>query len=139
MTTIVWDGETLAVDSQVSFNDVKVARDKAVRLSDGRVLALCGDAGQLRHVASAIERGAAPKEFPKGDYTAVLLGPDGLLVADEGEWSPTGAPYACGSGSMGALTGLLMGLKAKQACDLACKVDLYSSGPVKTYKAKARK
>lgn len=134
MTTIVYDGEVLATDTMVSFNDIKVYQDKAMRLSKGRILAVCGEIGVMPTVAALIERSAPPKEYPKGDYGAILLCREDAYVLSEGEWSRLDAPYACGSGGMAALAGLCVGMSAKEACELACKVDLYSGGKVKTYR-----
>lgn len=135
MTTIVWDGKTVAWDSQVTSGEVKYVGDKCAVLSDGKLMLLAGDISLLRACASLYDSGEGPVTFPNGDYTLLLVGSSGASMYESGgdAWEPLDGPMCLGSGRMAAYAALHLGNGSRAACEVACHVDLYSSGPVNVW------
>lgn len=133
MTTIVWDGKSLAWDSQLTSGDVKLRGEKGriVNTPNGEALVvIAGDVGCLDAVCAAVGRGIDPATLVPADTSALILLRSGLRVSEEGRTSPVSEPGAWGSGMMAGYVGLHLGHKALDACKLGCAVDLYSNEPV---------
>ena len=133
MTTLVWDGKTAAWDSQCTSGELKYKGEKSYRAKDGKLLLSCGDSHFLPLCAALYEAGEGPAAYPQGDYSLLRVGPDGAELASSDGWLPQGNRFVLGSGGMAALAALEMGADAARACEVACAVDLYSSGPVHSW------
>lgn len=142
MTTVVLHQGTLAWDSQLSFGDCKTFGDKARRLPKGGVVVVYGDVDVLDDVAACVADGGDPVTVVgrEDDSTGVVVaGRRGVFLTNGGRTIPLRGPWAAGSGAMAAMAGIAMGLSAKESCELACKVDLFSGGEVKTYRVPSTK
>lgn len=142
MTTIAYDGTTLACDSQVTAGTVKGRLPKYRRLPGGAVMLVAGEVDLLDEAVEDYLAGRPP-EVPRDQdgqerATFVRLDKTGAWYSGEGEWSRMYPGDALGSGSPYALTCLHLGLDAKKAVQTACELDLYSGGPVKTFKIRGK-
>ena len=74
-------------------------------------------------------------DLTESKFTALVLCADGLFEFDG--WcvpDPAEGPfYAIGTGAKAAYGALHMGANAKQAVEVACKVDPYTRGPIITF------
>lgn len=140
MTTIVWDGKTLAADRLVTVGGIREgAMNKIVkRKKDG---ALAGGAGAAAMVAAFHrwflkgEKGKRP-ELRAGDSNAscFIIRPDHTLeVHEELGWFPLMADnYAAGSGYELAYGAMSMGADATLAVQVATERNTDSGGPIDT-------
>ncbi len=134
MTTLAWDGTTLAADSQTTLNSkvTSLSARKLCRLDDGRLVGMSGSC----HCQTGFEdwlNGKRDKP-PKGDYSAVVIALDGSARCYEDceDYWEVGAPFARGSGESIALAAMHCGKTAEEAVELATRLDIYSGGPVTT-------
>lgn len=133
VTTIAWDGKTLAWDSQITQGECKSIGEKGRRIKTpaGPVtVVVCGEVSYLDVICEALSKGKKlPKCAAKDCGIVILRG--GKLFGVNGRKEFPIVGHSCqGTGSMAAMAGLAHGMTAKQAVALACKVDLYSSLPV---------
>lgn len=140
MTTIVFDGRYLAVDSQATHDDVKQEVQKFKELvtpsGDKCVAVFCGHLHAGRAGVAALEAGESVQDALDGDTTLLVVSSSGArLITEEGTWCEEG-PLCLGSGRLAAYAGLRMGMRADAAVALACDVDIYSSGPVQCWDVK---
>lgn len=145
MTTLAFDGRYAAVDSQTTDtgSDIKFLRQKGhiVDLDDGTqaFVAGCGDYGAIHAATAALCALEAP---PKGNYTLLVcpLGGDPYELDQHGPVPVAGFDYwAAGSGGSAALGALHAGVGAAKAVEIACKIDLYSGGPVTVFDTRTKK
>lgn len=134
MTTIAWDGTSIAADRLAVNNDVRVdAVDKMFTLADGSIVAGCGN---IEHVAAVVAsmRGDEDVEMPESpEVTMCHWRNDGTLwiAHDQLRWRRCNQAYfAMGTGRDFALSALELGCTAQRAVELAIKFDVYSGGPV---------
>lgn len=140
MTTIVWDGKTLAADRRVTSNGViDGSMSKIVkRKKDG---ALAGGAGSASLVAAFLrwflkgERGKRP-DLKAGELGAscLIIRPNGKIEChDELGWFESTAPtYATGSGYEFAYGAMSMGASAKTAIEVAAERDTRTGKDIET-------
>lgn len=143
MTTIVWDGTTLAWDSQLTIGDIKSTGRKDRRLSDGSTVVVCGGYAALDQFVEDLDATGDPSEAIRrldSDSMLVHLRTDGScwVYTDESVWRVREA-CAWGSGKMSAFTCLAQGMDAKSAATMATKVDLYSSLPIRAARARRQR
>lgn len=133
MTTIAFDGKTLAADKMASCNGVSRTVTKLFRVG-AALVAGSGDADHVAEMVAWLKAGADPATFPApqrtSDYADMLMiGPDGSI------WKYERTPYpirfedkhfACGSGRDFALAALTLGCDARDAVAVACQLDLNS-------------
>ncbi len=142
MTTIAWDGLTLAADSLVTAGKDRWGSHRKLIKHKGRLIAFTGSiAGGLVLIEWFCE-GAEPQEFPrlKSDEHAQLI-----VVADGKAWhyesrhipSMCGVPSAWGTGREYALGAMAAGADARQAVRIAARFDALTGGRI--IGAKARK
>jgi hypothetical protein len=134
MTTLAWDGVTLATDSLLSSSNINFGVvSKIVKLEDGRYLASAGDYSLIPDIVIWLNGGDKPEIIPDTVYMGVLITPDKQVfeISKELKIFPCCTPWAGGSGEVIALTAMLCGKTAEEAVKLACKLDLYSGLPVK--------
>lgn len=135
MTTIAYDGKTLAADSQstcgtISGRAVKIAKNKA-----GFLVAGCGSYATVRWWMDWVLAGLQPDDQPDHaeDATIIIVDPRGRArMFAEAAVSQTlpRRKWAIGSGSDLALGAMAMGADARTAVKVACKFDVYTSGRV---------
>lgn len=150
MTTIVYRDGIMASDSRSTaeseaggsrvFKCVKMY-EKIVP-GEGRVV--IGTAGEGYPALLFVDWYGTGKEPPgtlidgDADFTCIVLSKRGLWEYDKwcrGE-KVIGKFYAIGSGAKAALGALHMGANAAQSVRVACKIDPYSAGPIRTMRLK---
>jgi hypothetical protein len=135
MTTVAWDGKTLAADSQSTTGSVRGTAAKLAKNRDGFLVAGSGDLGTVKVWINWVLAGMPPDQQPTSIEEANILVIDprgrpslfsGLAVAQplpRRQW-------AIGSGGDIALGAMAAGADARQAVKIACKLDVYSGGRV---------
>lgn len=153
MTTIAFKDGIMASDSQCTddYQAFLTKVRKIDRLPNGALLGQAGDADS-REVIALLAK-ATPKKLPtrkelgetKTKFSGILAFPNGLVflvcVEASGEGSDGGwrgevveiedRMCAVGSGYQFALGAMAAGKSAKQAVEIACRYDIYSSSPVR--------
>jgi ATP-dependent protease HslVU (ClpYQ) peptidase subunit len=131
MTTIAWDGVTLAADRQCTAGNATFQVCKVSR-HDDYLLAYAGDADQGEEMAHWFANGADPDKFPEKQREAdrfsplVAIRPDGWILVYECTPRPIRFPpqrYAIGSGTAYALAAMHCGRSAVEAVEVACVFD----------------
>ncbi len=136
MTTIAWDGESLACDSMAITGGVidQYPTKKIFKKRDVYYL-LAGDYAQSLAVMDWLVDGKEKPEFPKPDYEVIAIqGSGGKCYSGELYPYSIKPPFAVGSGSEFAYGAMLSGKTAKEAVETAIKLDPNSGGKVRTYK-----
>ncbi len=137
MTTIAFDGKTLATDSLMTASGVRFGTvDKIFKLNDGSVLAICGAYSLAQPLIDWLN-GIA--EMPGYDADETISGI--LIPSDESHPLEISTkyykfraciPWAGGSGEAIALTAMKCGKSAIEAVKIACELDIYSGLPVQS-------
>lgn len=133
MTTIAWDGKTLAADKQATFSDRAHSVTKIHR-GKGRLYGFSGTCELKNAWINWHQRGADPDKCPKIpdglSVTLIVITQDGAitLYCDSGNGSTfdKGQPFAIGSGQDYAMAAMVSGANARQAVLLASELDLFS-------------
>lgn len=127
MTTVAFDGETLAADRQMSFHSVQV--NKIYRLRDGSLAGGCGTMTLVQQLIRWLDgQGPAPDPSPE-KYTVLHIskerGKPVLRLSVDGK-----VPiilrtkrFAIGSGSDYAMGAMDVGANAARAIRIASKYD----------------
>lgn len=134
MTTIAYDGFTLATDSQISRNDCIDGYKNKIFQVTGGTLACAGNTecwvtavewfnkGQPQDAKPTLEKFQAiyiPDDGgPAVEYFETLI-PDAVFI-----------PWAGGSGHSWALSAMKLGRDAAEAVQFAIEIDLYSGGEI---------
>ena len=142
MTTIAWDGNQLACDSQTT------QEDTVISLNSNKLFTEVGDfdavvgAGNPNQVLSAIAWLQGEKKVPSrptGDWVLIgVIGKQAYHLSDSSDSARelTG-PYANGTGAVVAMTAMKLGKSAKEAVELACELDIYTGGEVKVWECRS--
>lgn len=140
MTTIVFDGKTLAADKRLSYGSTPVdgLMPKVFPVTDHKnwqVIALAGRmSAATRLMAYVLEGGDRPTDI---DESVGLLAIDiaGVPYQIGGDGIPTRVPmkWAIGSGQDYALGALEVGADAETALKAATKLDMSTGGGVDLY------
>ncbi len=132
MTTIAFDGKTMAGDSHCG-GDFIGRTTKVVKVKG----CLYGFAGNLEQCNLFIDwvKDGKPKEKPKNMSIFECLEYDGKNVYWWGEWMrgvKMNSPQAIGSGARFAQAAMLCGKNAREAVGVAKKLDVHTGGRVRT-------
>lgn len=138
MTTIAWDGRTLATDRQADVGGGKASMTKCSRTDKGELLAFSGSAAHGLQMVDWYVRGADPDKFPpsqRGDdwCRLVVVIPEGKLMAYERTPYPLrfgDRKIAFGSGGDFARAAMHCGCDARQAVEVAACFDPHTGGGV---------
>lgn len=136
MTTIAWDGKTLAADTLVSSRGVRVGRiTKAHRF--GRLLVgIAGTVGPAQAFLHWLASGAVgdPPAMKLGDAEgeAIVILPDGRIATfdEHGRDYICADQYAIGSGSRFAMAAMAAGADARRAVEIASDLCCYTGGEI---------
>lgn len=146
MTTIVWDGKTLATDSRATHADIvesdsvkKLFKIKSSR-SNYLACAVCGDYVQGLKIIKWLKAGMSD-DFPEIDKdrttSVICLREDKALdiyrSVDKGFPLPIKGLYTDGSGWELAMGAMDAGATAIEAVKIAIKRDIHSGGKVQSY------
>ena len=137
MTTIAWDGTTLAADKRCTIGGVQHTISKIRRGKTGNLVGYAGNCTLGERVLSALCEGA---EWPdaqadKHDFCAVMeITPDGQCLKHErfGSFIVEDECFAIGSGADFALMAMHLGKSASEAVELASRFDTASGNGVDT-------
>lgn len=139
MTTIAWDGRSLAADRKISWGGGAMGETRKVhrRDSDGALIGVCGGTGVAQALADWFltgEVGVKPDLSPTDDDAAsgLIIRPDGALwhIYKHG-LVPVSAPFlAFGSGADYALGAMAQGATAREAVAVAIRFDNGSGGEI---------
>lgn len=137
MTTVCWDGRTLASDSQIQEDDAIEPGGLRKIYKIGNVLA--GFAGNVENGMEFIlwlKAGADPANKPTKfdrDFKALVIRPSGRAYGYEGRLVPCrcGKITAIGTGRTAALAAMMAGASAEQAVRIAIQLDPNSGGRVR--------
>lgn len=160
MTTLAWDGKTLAADSRSTLDDGFIYSDevnKIIRCPEGddwrllgyKVLAygVCGDSGCEHYVTPAMSTsvgGGIPTdvEFPPNIEFSLIVICRGAVItlfkmreAVNCQFIRHGSKelVSLGSGTVPAKTAMLCGLSAEEAVKISMRIDSCSGGQVRTF------
>lgn len=134
MTTICWDGETLAADSQAICNFKSDIR-KIHRLPDGRLFAGAGAVQEVLAVLEYLRGGEKPTGLENFEAMLIQAG-SAAYLGDRLMHKPITAPYAIGSGSQFAIAAMACGKTAAEAVRIAIRFDNGSGGRVESMRLK---
>jgi hypothetical protein len=152
MTTIAWDGKTLASDGRVSVNGMLSAdnadkifmiEDAYLRGSEVICFACAGDAS-VRNLIEEWIREECPRDFisPTVMYECIIVTTDAVYHTSPEQadiYQLTEGEYGViGSGAEIAHTALVMGKDAKGAVAVACSLDLCSGGQIAYVNCRAK-
>lgn len=138
MTTIAWDGKTVAADGKATAggNIVTLEFEKLI-VRHGRIYGLAGTAFMFENLIEWERGGADPEKTPKcqEDDSWQLLVFDGIGVIRYSSVAPYPeqrfAPWAFGSGADLAMGAMLHGASAFEAVMIAMQRDNDSGGRVR--------
>jgi hypothetical protein len=122
MTTIAWDGKTLAADTLVSQREGWVGHTVKIGACDKGLYGACGKLPFIqRFLCWAAGDRKQPPTKDWADGTGVIIGLDGKVREwDEEGWIEYDAPhYAWGSGFQFALAAMDAGADARRAVEIA--------------------
>lgn len=139
MTTIAWDGNTLAADKQTSIDGSATTTTKIVTRNIG-YFGFSGDYDRAQEIIDWVDEVGTDREFPKlpedSDYHATVL----LITVEDGvvyEYRNSKYPlvienefYAIGSGAPYAMAAMHCNKTAEEAVKIANIYDIYSGGGV---------
>ena len=130
MTTIAWDGKTLAADRQAHHGPSNTKYEcKKLRVLNGRAIAGAGIKCLNDAMASWITCGGdLPEACKQGEYIVVVAKGENTCEVYEGVpiplVIPSGVKLAWGSGAQAAMAAMECGKNAEEAIQIASRVDL---------------
>jgi hypothetical protein len=134
MTTIAWDGKTLAADTQATSSGMPYKAIKLFALADGSLFAGSGDYGQILAVKDWLEGGSVLADRPKADdFAGLLVTPTGeaFKLEDALMRIPLFQPFfAIGSGRDFAMAAMHCGRRAREAIEIATLFDVFTGGEI---------
>ena len=135
MTTIAWDGKTLAADKRAVSQNLILTVTKVFE-GDGYIGAYSGNIDQGLEMADWYAKGANPETFPasqrdKEDWTPFIIIHHDDLKIKSYERTPFAMTfedkfYAMGSGRDFAITAMHLGRSAIEAVEIASQLDCCS-------------
>lgn len=137
MTTIAWDGEVLAGDTQMTDGDGFVAHNasKVVKVNN-HLIGMCGDLSYLNHFLAWLFADASLKmedSNQNNPFRAIVITPQKEIRAYAANGFYTVVSDSCfciGSGSTIANAAMLCGKNAFEAVRVAAMLDIYTGGNV---------
>lgn len=134
MTTIVWDGKTLAGDTLRGWgNQLELIPSKVEKLEDGSLFGGGGHSTAIQKLRNYILRDFTPTFTEEEEVTAIRITPDGKVWFWNKALEPVeyfGPYFAIGTGADYALGALYCGADAEEAVHAAMEFDKSSGGKV---------
>lgn len=130
MTTVAYDGRTLAGDTQANSAGMRRTVKKLFRLNDGRLFGGSGDYENCLLARDWLNDGG-PKPTLTDDFTGLVIETDGRCMRYEHKLCPSPIAEkftALGSGRDFAIAAMHMGQSAREAVKLASIYDI-GTGP----------
>ncbi|MBW6389667.1 MULTISPECIES: 20S proteasome subunit A/B [Halomonadaceae] len=135
MTTIVWDGTTLATDSLISVNGSTYNHaQKLFQLDSGEWVAFAGEQQEWWEVMEWLNAGAPRNDKPHVTRVEMIIaGPDGVFeMFNKLVRIPVSGPVAYGTGWKWALAAIDHGKSAIEAVEYAKTRDHDTGGEVQS-------
>lgn len=138
MTTIAWDGKTLAADKRVTFG-MEIATTTKIFRINGMLVGCSGDASIGSSCVQWVRDGMNKNNYPEAQRTdpcSLLVihadgtinfygkAPDPLVIED--------SHFTIGSGGEFAHAALYLGKTAREAVEVACALDSSSGNGIDT-------
>lgn len=127
MTTIAWDGRSLAGDRRISSGTIVYTSTKVRRTADGRLIGATGDYGVCIAMLDWLEKGGTRPECQDSDRWAAALEilPDGTcwMHNRETRWRVEDEFVAVGSGRDYAMAVMALGHPARLGVEIASRFD----------------
>ena len=129
MTTVAWDGQTLATDRMASVGGSKHASIKKIyTIKGGGYAAASGHAGAIELMFRWLDHGAVIDDYPLTDpelCTVIVITEDSQLLQYDGPMPVKleAKFYAIGSGRDFALAAMHLGYDAKKAVEVGSALD----------------
>lgn len=147
MTTIAWDGTTLAADTRSVCDCVPVRVSKLFRV-DHLVYAGVGNLAECHVIAQWLAAGSPASDRPSceddgrcGIVVDLRTGKASRLIGKAKVIQiPIHEPFeAMGSGSQFAMAAMALGKTAAEAVKLAMRFDVFTGGPIESVRVKKRR
>lgn len=128
MTTIAWDGRTLAADKRCNIGSVHHTITKIRRGANGNLVGYAGNCSLGEEVLTWLCEGGErpePQSEAKEFCSVIEITPDGTCLHHE-RWAPftvENQHYAVGSGASFALAAMACGKTAAEAIEIAALFD----------------
>lgn len=135
ITTVAFDGKTLAADTLITNGDHVFGRaSKIHHLQDGRVLAASGAMDFIHAVIDWLNGGEKPVKTEDDAFLGILIYPNGSAkeISSQLRLWPACLPWAAGTGEQYALAAMRCGKDAIGAVEIAMQMDIYSGGEVES-------
>lgn len=139
MTTVAFDGKTLATDSQGGGNHFAYENGpKYFKDQQGRIYGYTGElqcVPEFKDWLNGGQKDPLPNfAEPEGSRLVVLLASKEGSYLYEDRCIPfkVSTPYAIGTGARFAMAAMMAGADAKRAVEIAIELDIYSGGEVHT-------
>lgn len=130
MTTVAWDGTTLAGDRQASYGNTPVQCTKVIKTDTGLLVGASGDLDNTLRFYQWVRDGR-PNTKPElyDAFSGVVIELDNSITYYSHRLIPNNIALSCwalGSGADYALGAMAAGAKAKKAVKIACDLDVNS-------------
>jgi 20S proteasome alpha/beta subunit len=127
MTTIAWDGATLAADRRITSGTVTYSTTKIRRTADDRLIGATGDYGVCAAMLDWLENGGTRPTCQDSDrwISALEIMPDGSIWMHnrDSRWPVEDRFVAVGSGRDYAMAVMALGHSARLAVEIAARFD----------------
>lgn len=137
MTTIAFDGKTLATDSLVTYDDMRAGTINKIANVVGGILATAGNQEDGLLVVQWFKAGRKETRPVLTSFVGLFIPNDGSAPQEFGEKLIPMAipkfPWVAGTGKSFALAAMLAGKDAVEAVRIAIQLDIYSGGDVNCY------
>ena len=132
MTTIVWDGRTLAADTLATANGLRDNRNVKIWRHGQALVGACGDQAACHKFRQWVIDGMAGNNpFHDADGNGIVVTKDrALCFGTHGAWVVSEPFYSLGSGYQIALGALAMGATARKAVEIAARYDTMTGGDI---------
>lgn len=133
MTTIAYDGKTLAVDSLVTSGTLAFGTcQKLFKLKNGSYAAIAGSVSLIPEILSWLQGGPRPVLEEDDALNGIVVDTKGhaLEFGNELRLFPACVPWGGGSGGYTAMVAMRCGKSAVEAVEVACEMDVTTRGPV---------
>ena len=132
MTTVAWDGETVAADSQIAASYIDPSGVNKLIKKRGKVYAMAGTYSQVYEYIINNK----PITCEESCCLIIDLKTKQAMIQEIGGMYPVKPPVSIGSGSDFAITAMTLGKTAIEAVKIAIKLDPNSGGKVNSVKVK---
>ena len=133
MTTVAFDGNKLAADTQITSDWKSTGHSKFYKFHDGAVGAFAGTWSRILEAQRFLD--GLSDHCPDEDWSALVIRADRrvyFMDCDGCRMDITGMHYAIGSGSHFALGAMACGKDAAEAVRISFGLDQYTGGDVES-------